>query len=108
MKWEPLLQWIQSLPPEIAGFIIFGHMLGQNINKSLAAVMLYAVSNSHVRVPKQKFLECSYSYMEGDRMHSKNEREKVNESAYCMAGWIKKIRGARKGKKCNRHEGTDV
>lgn len=50
---------IQSLPPEIVGFIIFGHMLGQNINKSLAVVMLYAVSNSHVRVPKQKFLEYS-------------------------------------------------
>jgi hypothetical protein len=106
MKWEPLLQWILSLPPEIAGFIIFGHMLGQNRNKILAAVMLYAVSDSHVRVPKQKSLECSYSYMECDRTHSEIEREKVNESVYCLAGRIKKFRDARKGRKCNRHEGT--
>lgn len=106
MKWEPLLQWIQALPPEITGFIIFGHMLGNNRNKSLAAVMLYAVSNSHVRVRKQKFLECSYSYMECDRMHSEIEREKVNKSVNCMAGWIKVFRDAGKGRKCNRREGT--
>jgi hypothetical protein len=33
-------------------FIIFGHMLGQNRNESITAAMLFAISNSHVRVHK--------------------------------------------------------
>jgi hypothetical protein len=98
--------WIQALPPEIAGFIIFGHMLGEKRNDSIAAVVLSAILNSHVRAPKWKFLECSYSYMDCDRIYSEIERKEVNKSVYCMAGWIKMFGDSRKGRKYIRGEGT--
>ncbi|CAK1598425.1 unnamed protein product [Parnassius mnemosyne] len=58
---------------------------GQNRNKNVAAILLWAVQKiPNLNIIEQKFLESGHSYMEADSMHSSIEASQKNTAIYSM------------------------
>ncbi|CAK1579995.1 unnamed protein product [Parnassius mnemosyne] len=79
---------------------------GQNRNKNVAAILLWAVQKiPNLNIIEQKFLESGHSYMEADSMHSSTEASQKNTAIYSMLDWInvfKRARSKNKYKKDNK------
>lgn len=72
---------------------------GQNRNKNVAAILLWAVQNiEHLQIIEQKFLESGHTYMEADSMHSAIESQKKETSVFSMQDWISICERARRRK----------
>lgn len=69
---------------------------GQNRNKNVAAILLWAVQKiENINIIEQKFLESGHSYMEADSMHSSIETAQKNTAIYSMSDWINVFKRAR-------------
>lgn len=66
-----LLKYIEQLPSSVTELSLFSDTCGgQNRNQQVAAALLYAVKNTHMKIIEHKFLESCHSHMECDSMHS--------------------------------------
>lgn len=72
---------------------------GQNRNKNVAAILLWAVQKiENLQIIEQKFLESGHSHMEADSMHSAIETEQKYTDIYSMPDWINVFKKARSKK----------
>ncbi|CAG9772073.1 unnamed protein product [Ceutorhynchus assimilis] len=100
-----LWKYIQTLPPEVKHLSLFSDTCGgQNRNQQIAALLLYAVQNSHLEIIEQKFLESGHSFMEVDSMHSAIEQQKKFVSVYCVNDWMNIFKLARSQRGRNKNK----
>ena len=92
-----LFKWLNDLPDTVHEVSLFSDTCGgQNRNQNVAAMFLYAVRNTQLRVITHNFLESGHSHMECDSMHSAIEREKKNINVFTMHDWVNIFRKARR------------
>ena len=92
-----MYKWLTGLPDTVDEVIIYSDSCGgQNRNRHMAAILLYAVQMTKLKVVYQKFLERGHTYMEVDSMHSAVEFAKRNVAVYSPHGWQNIFRAARK------------
>ena len=78
-----ILNWLSKLPEPVNEAVLYSDTCsGQNRNRYIAAVLLYAVQTTNVKVVYQKFLGQGHTYMKVDSMHgsiefAKKERRSV-------------------------------
>jgi len=64
---------LTRLPDSVDEVIIYSDTCGgQNRNRHMAALLLYAVQMTKLKIINQKFLERGHTYMEVDSMHALN------------------------------------
>lgn len=84
-----ILQWVLQLPNHVNEISLFSDTCsGQNRNQYIAALFLYIVRFTHLRVVEHKFMEKGHSYMECDSMHSSIESAKRHVSVFSINDWI--------------------
>lgn len=94
-----MYRWLTSLPDSIDDVVMYSDTCGgQNRNRHMAAVLLYAVETTKVKVIHQKFLERGHTYMEVDSMHAAIEFAKKNVPVFSPHEWQNIFRAARKRK----------
>jgi len=101
-----ILKWLSKLPETVNEAVLYSDTCsGQNRNRYIAAVLLFAVQTTNVKVIHQKFLERGHAYLcilerghtytEVDSMHSSIEFVKKNVSVYSPHEWENIFRSAR-------------
>ena len=94
-----LLLHIKSLPRHIKHVCLYSDTCsGQNRNKFITAVLLYAVKYTHVNTIDHKFLESGHTHMECDSMHSAIEHAKKSTNIFIPCQWDTVIHMARRNK----------
>ncbi|KAK5648032.1 hypothetical protein RI129_002924 [Pyrocoelia pectoralis] len=71
-----LYSYISSLPPNTDIIFCSDNCVGQNKNKIVVSMYLYAMCNTEVNSIVHKFLTVGHTQNEGDSMHSVIERQK--------------------------------
>ena len=83
-----ILKWLSNLPESVDEVVLYSDTCsGQNRNRHIAAVLLFAVQTTNVKVIHQKFLEHGHSYMEVDSMHASIEFARKNVPVYSPHEW---------------------
>lgn len=91
-----ILRWMNSLPADVKEVSLFSDTCsGQNRNKYIAALFLYAVQKLSIDVINHNFMEKGHSYMEVDSMHSAIESAKKYIPVYTMQDWLNIFKIAR-------------
>ena len=99
-----LYNYLKKLPEEVTEVTLYSDTCGgQNRNKNVAALLLYAVQKTHISTIHQKFLESGHTEMKVDSMHSAIERAKRYVPVYTALDWHTIFRNARRN-----HEYTVV
>jgi len=92
-------KWLASLPDSVNEAVLYSDTCGgQNRNRHMAAVLLYAAQMTKLKIIHQKFLERGHTYMEVDSMHAAIEFAKRNVAVYSPHEWQNVFRAARKHK----------
>ncbi|CAG9773351.1 unnamed protein product [Ceutorhynchus assimilis] len=95
-----LFKYLNQLAPHVDEVVFWSDTCGgQNRNQHVAALLLYAVQETHIEVIEHKFLESGHSYMEADSMHSSIEKAKKYVSVFAMNDWLNIFRAARSKRK---------
>ena len=92
-----VFRWLTQLPYETKEVSLYSDTSeGQNRNRNVAAMFLYAVQQLPIKAITHNFLESGHSHMECDSMHAAIEAEKKYKDVYTMLDWISIFRGARR------------
>ena len=92
-----VFRWLTQLPYETKEVSLYSDTCGgQNRNRNVAAMFLYAVQQLPIKAITHNFLESGHSHMECDSMHAAIEAEKKYKDVYTMLDWISIFRGARR------------
>lgn len=89
-----ILMWLSKLPEPVNEAVLYSS--GQNRNKYIAAVLLYAVQTTNEKVVYQKFLERGHMYMEVYSIHGSIEFAKKNVAVFSPHEWENFLRSARR------------
>lgn len=101
-----LFHYLNNLPAYVMEISLWSDTCaGQNRNKHIAALLLYAVQVTHLKVIEHKFLESGHSYMEADSMHSAIEKAKKFVPVYTVQDWLSIFRVARSKRNKNSTSG---
>ncbi|XP_077295738.1 uncharacterized protein LOC143917974 [Arctopsyche grandis] len=77
------------LPDHVTEVSMFSDSCGgQNRNQHLAALMMYVVQVTNIKILEHKFLESGHNDMEIDSMHNSIEKVKKYVSVYTMHDWL--------------------
>ena len=91
-----LFTYLQNLPLNITEISLWSDTCpGQNRNKHIAALLLYTVQVTHLKVIEHTFLESGHSSMEANSMHSSIENAKKFVPVYTIQDWLSIFRMAR-------------
>jgi len=91
-----MYKWLTSLPDSVDKVIIYSDTCGgQNRNRHIAAVLLYAAQITKLMTIHQKFLERGHTYMEVDSMPSAIVFAKRNVPVHSPHEWQNVFRAAR-------------
>ena len=92
-----VFRWLTQLPYETKEVSLYSDTcLGQNRNRNVTAMFLYAVQQLPIKAITHNFLESGHSHMECDSRHAAIEAEKKYKDVYTMLDWISIVRGARR------------